>query len=91
MVFIPAKTTDGCIEGDPVQPGAEFRLPPESRPGFPQLNDDFLEQVFPVAGVMAIDMADFMDHAPVRIDLPQEFLFSMVLVLQVGISKAVPI
>jgi hypothetical protein len=71
---LSSQAGNGGIQGDAVQPGAEFCLSAEGGPGSPELNDDLLEKVLAVGLGKAIQSAYFIKHAAVFVHQSDKFL-----------------
>jgi len=89
MVLFPAKPRNSRIQGNPVHPGTESGLAPETRPGFPELYDDFLKHIFPVARIPTVDMTDFVDQSFVIVHPFKEIFFRMISVHHASLNSFV--
>ena len=59
---------DAGVEGDTPYPGVHLRLAPETVEAFPEVDEDFLEQVVDLVGVLGEHVADRIDGAFVLSD-----------------------
>jgi hypothetical protein len=65
--------SDGSVKRDPVHPRAEGRFFTKTRQRLPNLNDNLLEQVFPVVTIRAIKVAYFINQRAVIIQYVNKF------------------
>ena len=74
MRSIVAHSRACFVQSDLNEPGAEFGLLLEFGNGFPQLNNNFLEKIFPVSPGLTVNVADLLNNTLVGLYLPDKFV-----------------